>query len=257
MRHVITVVALLAACACGDSKTVGGGVDPLPPQITTSTTVIIVGQSVQFAASPSDVQWGGDAPGVATIDSSGRVTGIATGHVTIWAQNAGGRTTRLLRVVPAYAGSWQGTYSIQDCQATGDFVTAGFCETFSRGLILYNRYDLTQSDDRVSGTFTLGSVIGNLDAAVIADDGTLPFTGSVDSGSTHVRLEQGRLDCNCATSVSGQFEQRWSDATMAGQARVTCRIDTLVLSNPAASIFQVPGHEALTLSELMRRVSRR
>ena len=128
MKRLIIPAMLLCAAACGSD---GGGTAPGPigvaPTITPSTTMIYVGQSVQFAASgDGTIRWGGDAPGVATVDqTTGRVTGVGIGRVTIWAENAGGRTTRLLRGLPLFAGLWRGGYVVEHCQSEG--ALSSFC----------------------------------------------------------------------------------------------------------------------------------
>lgn len=55
-----------------------------------------------------------DNPQVATIDqTTGRVTGVGNGRVAIWAENEGERTTRLLRGLPSYGGSWVGNWIVE------------------------------------------------------------------------------------------------------------------------------------------------
>ena len=91
-------IALLASCSGGGDKgvtTPGGGVTPVLKSITiggnSSTTV---GGTLQLTASPKDqtgaainaaVVWSTSSAFVATVNSSGLVTGIAVGQVTITA----------------------------------------------------------------------------------------------------------------------------------------------------------------------------
>ena len=61
------------------------------------------------------------------------MTGVATGRVTIWAENAGGRTTRLLRILPSYSGSWTGNWVVTGCTQNGIFTTLRLCNDFPNG----------------------------------------------------------------------------------------------------------------------------
>ena len=261
----ITRIALIAfalfAAACGSE---GGGTAPAPvitaPTISTPNTMVYIGQTVQFAATGGGtIRWGGDAPQVATVDqTTGRVTGVGTGRVTIWAENEGGRTTRLLRGLPSYAGSWRGNYTIQDCQSIGDFAAGGFCGTFFRGQSLNTRYELSQTEDRVSGSFALGDLNGTFNPSIVAENGQLPMTGSLSSGGTTIAIENLRFESPTAGVITGQFEQLWGSTGLSGFGRIYCRIETVTRTAGGPSFgFSAPGAQELKLAEMIRRVLRR
>lgn len=154
MKRLISLAALLLSIvSCG-----GGGTAPSTPAVTApvlngSTDLVFLGQTVTFTATGTNVKWGGDQPSVANIDTNtGVVNGVGTGRVTIWAENAGGRTTRLLRVLPSYNGSWTGSYTLTGCQATGDFALGGFCNNFFQGQVLSIGFQISQSRDSITGT---------------------------------------------------------------------------------------------------------
>ncbi|MGZ8818447.1 MAG: hypothetical protein ACXWZR_13795 [Mycobacterium sp.] len=191
MRHVcavVSVAALVGLAMCG-----GGCSTPTPviaaPSIITPNNVVYVGQTVPFAATGTGtIRWGGDAPGVATVDAAtGRVTGIGIGRITIWAENEGGRTTRLLRVLPSFGGTWRGSYVVENCQASGTFSASAFCGTTIRvGDRLNMAIIFYQTEDRVTGgsfvldSFPGGSLVGKLTDTSVGEDGQIRLAGSVE-----------------------------------------------------------------------------
>jgi hypothetical protein len=210
---------------------------------------------VTFAATGTGaITWGGDAPSVATVDAAtGRVTGIATGRVTIWADSAGGRTTRLLRVLPSYNGNWSGSYTITGCQSTGQWATAvGFCGTFFQGQVLSMNFLITQSRDAVTGTFALGSLVGTLSSGVVNEDGSLPLTGTINSNSNTIQLSNLRATSPSAGTMRGTFDQTWGSSGLTGTGRLSCDIRDVTRTSGAPTLA---GHGALaprTLADLIR-----
>lgn len=262
--RALSLPVLLILASCGGSSGGGGSTAPAPvinaPTISTGNTMIYIGQSVQFAASGGGtIRWGGDNPQVATVDqTTGRVTGVGNGRVTIWAENEGGRTTRLLRGLPSYAGSWRGNYTLQDCQSVGDFAAGGFCGSFFRGQSLNTRYELSQTDDRVTGSFALGDLTGSFNPSTVAENGQLPVTGGLSSGGTTVTLENMRLESTTAGVIKGQFEQLWGGSGLSGWARLYCRIETVTRTSGGPTFgFTAPGVDNLDLEEMIRRVLRK
>jgi hypothetical protein len=160
-----------------------------------------------------------------------------------------------LRGLPGFAGSWRGNYTLQDCQSIGDFARGGFCGSFFQGQSLNTRYELSQSDDRVTGTFALGDLVGSFNAATVAENGQLPITGGLSQDGTRVTLENMRLESTTAGVIRGQFEQLWSADGLAGWARLYCRIEnvTRVAGGPAFG-FTSPARSPLTLEDMVRAV---
>jgi hypothetical protein len=261
LNSLLICLSVFLVSACGEG---GGGAAPAPvitaPTLTTPNTMIYIGQTVQFnATGGGTIRWGGDAPQVATVDqTTGRVTGVGTGRVTIWAENEGGRTTRLLRGLPSYAGTWRGNYTLQDCQSIGNFATGGFCGTFFKGQSLNTQYQLSQTDDRVTGTFALGDLNGTFNASTVAENGQLPMTGSLSSGSTTVTIENLRFESPTPGVITGQFEQLWGSSGLTGWGRLYCRIETVTRTAGGPSFgLTAPGAHQMSLEEMIRRVLRR
>ena len=263
MRKLSVVFALFVIAGCGGE---GGSTAPAPvvtaPAISTSNTMIYIGQNVQFSATGGGtIRWGGDSPGVATVDqTTGRVTGVGTGRVTIWAENEGGRTTRLLRGLPSYAGGWRGNYTIQDCQSNGVFAALAFCNTnFRLGQSLSMTLAISQTEDRItSGSVALGSLTGSLTATTVGEDGQARLAGSLTplpGNSIRVSLENIRLESPNAGVIHGQYEQVWSDTTVSGTARVYGRIETLTRESGGPTFgFTAPSGGTFSLEDMLRMV---
>lgn len=263
MRHVCAVaavVALVAAVGCGGG---GSNTSPAPvvaaPTISTSNTMIHVGQNVQFAAAGTGtIRWGGDAPGVVTIDATtGRATGVGIGRATIWAENDGGRTTRLLRALPSYAGLWEGTYAVTSCQASGDVAAADFCGNFTIGQVVFVGLNMSQTEDRVTGQFALGSLVGSLNPSTVAETGVLPLTGSLTTGDVSITINNARLESFSPGTLTGRFDQTWTVAGASGFGTLASEIRDVTRTSGGPTFgLRAPARESLSLEEAIRRVLR-
>lgn len=247
MRTLLGVgLCLLGLYGCSES---GERLLPTQPRdvepvITTPDTYIYIGQNVTFAANGANLRWGSDAPGVATADPSGRVTGIGSGRATIWAENAAGRTTRLLRSLPSFAGEWSGSYEVIGCQSSGHWSDAGFCSGnywdggFSPGLVFDVTLDLRQEADRITaGSFRLGERMptGRFAPATVAESGVLSL--AVQAGPVrgeHVELEHVQFESVTPGTIAGTFDQVWSSSDLTGDGRLICRLRTMVRSSAAS-----------------------
>lgn len=252
---------LFAAWGCGG----GGGSTPTAPSvsaptISTSNTTIFIGQSVTFAATGGGtMRWGGDNPQVATVDqTTGRVTGVGNGRVTIWAENEGGRTTRLLRGMPSYAGSWQGTYALTGCQSTGDMARIGFCGNFFQGQVLNMQLQMSQTEDRVTGSFAFGGNVGSLNASTVAENGVLPLTGLFTSSNGSIRMDNARLESSTAGTITGHFDQIWSVSGASGFAILSSEVRNLTRTSGGPAFgLTAPSMQDVSLEEMIRRVLRK
>ena len=110
MKRSIFVAALLALAACKDSPTEPDPQVPAVVAVTTPQTVLVVGGSVTLTANVFDnagakinnaaVTWTSLNPNVATVSTSGVVTGVTTGQVTIEAESSGKKGSVSLTVDP-------------------------------------------------------------------------------------------------------------------------------------------------------------
>ena len=256
-----------AGCSGGGGGGGGGGGTPTAPSVTapsisTSNTMIFIAQSLTFAATGGGaIRWGGDNSQVATVDqTTGRVTGVGNGRVTIWAENQGGRTTRLLRALPSFAGSWRGNYTIQDCQSNGVFSLLSFCNSnFRLGQSLGMTLGIAQTDDQItSGGVGLGSITGSLTTTGVGEDGQLRLAGTltpIPGNSIRVSIENMRLESPNAGVIRGQYEQVWSDTTLSGTARVYGRIESLTRESGGPTFgLTAPRSGTVTLEDLVRMI---
>jgi len=266
MRRVAAVLIFLGTAfvvvACGGGKG-GSGTAPTPvvtaPTITTTNDLIFVGQIIQFVATGSGtITWGSDAPSVATVDGpTGRVTGTGIGRATIWAENSGGRTTRLLRGLPSFAGTWRGSYAIAGCQSTGAWALGRFCNNFFQGQTLNIAFEISQDRDRATGTFAFGDLQGTLDAGTVSENGVLPLTGRSLQNTTTINLENLRAESPTPGTMTGRFEQTWGDTTLSGHGRLTCDIRSVTRQSGGPTLFIRPSVAGLSIEELIRAVARR
>ena len=262
MRRLIAAAGLVCLAGCGGGG--GGNTTPAPvvtaPTISTATTVVYIGQTVQFSASGTGITWGGDAQSVATVDGpTGRVTGVATGRVTIWAENAGGRTTRALRVLPSFAGNWSGTYAITGCQSTGQIAQVGFCGNFFQGQVLNVQLQFTQTDDRVNGgAYALGgNGPGTFNPATVSEAGVLPISGEWDGPSGSIDIQNARLESASAGTLTGTFDQSWVLNSASGFGIISCVIRNVTRSSGGPTVLlTAPADDAPTFEQMIQRLRR-
>lgn len=259
---LVVAGGLLLVPACGDDKS--SGTNPVAPTVSApkmneTTDMLFIGQTVTFTATGTGVTWGGDAPTVATVDANtGAVTGVGNGRVTIWAQNAGGRTTRLLRVMPSYNGTWSGSYTVTGCQSSGDFTAVAFCSNVSIGQVLNMGFQITHNRDQVTGSFSLGDLQGTLSSGVVNEDGSLPLNGTIVSDIITIQLQNLRATSPSAGTMKGQFDQVWGATGYTGTGRLSCDIRDVTRTSGAPVFFSRPsGIPVLTLEDAIRAVVQR
>jgi PKD repeat protein len=104
----------ITATSEGKTGTSAVTVTPVPVAsvaVTPATASIVVGTTVQLTAIPKDangnpltgrtVTWQSNAPGVASVDGSGRVQALATGSATITATSEGKSGFAIVSILPA------------------------------------------------------------------------------------------------------------------------------------------------------------
>jgi len=184
-RCVASLPLLLVLAACG-SDGGGGGTSPsktLRSVSLSAGTTVKVGQSETFTATATysdnstttvSPAWSSDNVSVLTVDVTGKAKGLSSGLATIIATFEGRTATRLLHVVPDYQGTWEGDYTVNRCDVSGDFKGVGLCDgsdPIRVGDLLPVQISMAQSGTQLSGTFAVGSFTG-------------PLTGSIDDGGT-------------------------------------------------------------------------
>lgn len=267
--RTLALFVLAAAAGCG-----GGGSSPTqasgPPAsitVSSSSDQLHIGAAETFTATAvlgngqtravTGGVWGGDAPSVATVEgSTGRVTGVGSGMVTIFVDYQGARGTRLIRVLPDFQGTWSGSYIVNACTQTGAFALADVCDdTFSANRVLPMNMTTTQTRDAVNGQFSLGSVAGS-GSGPIQTHGELNFAGTARSGDLSLdttwslhSAQPGRI------TGAARFIVRF--AGLSGEARVDVSIRDLNRTSRAQTGRGVPGPPVTSLSDLGRALAGR
>lgn len=201
--------------------------------------------------------WGGDNPSVATVEgTTGRVTIVGSGMVTIFVDYGGKRGTKLIRGLPNYQGTWSGSYYIVSCSNSGYFSSSGFCNTFSVNLVFPTDLNLIQNRDAVQGTFYLGTLSAPA-SGPIQTDGTLLLAGAVQSGIITIDVSWS-LQSTIPGRCTGSLSQLWRAAGYSGDGRIAANIRDLNRTSNLPLGF-VRGAPLLrpTLQQLIYALTRR
>lgn len=226
--------------ACGSSASLGSQLTPSGSVTLTALSISLntpsVGGGVQATAtatfsngttSPIASGFGTDAPGVATVSSTGGVTGVAVGDVTIFVDYQGMRASKKVHVLPSYTGTFVGTYIVNTCVATGGFSStdpaADFCTGFTAGRVLQIAIQNTQPSDltSVTGLFALGQAQGS-GTGTVSSTGTLAYAGTFTSGTTRMDFRNFSVTSPSPGKIAGAFDMVWVDSTVTGSGTVTC-----------------------------------
>jgi hypothetical protein len=254
---------VVGAASCGGDS--GPATIPTPtvtaPTITTSTDHVFIGESVTFTATGTNVRWGGDAPDVATVDpATGRVTGVANGWVTIWAENAGGRATRLLRGMPSFAGTWKGSFVVAECRDSGQMQSwARFCQKYRVGDSVDMGLTVTQSGDTLQ---IVGIQLGDLEGSMgvtgwrLLETGGWYFIGPIEArmngAGVLIRILDGALESTTAGVSTGSYYQIWEVSGLTGEGVIRSEIRTLTRTAGGPSITASPRRRSRRSSQSKR-----
>jgi len=212
--------------------------------VTSSSDLIFIGASETFAATAamssggtqpvSGATWGSDSPSVASVDNTGRVTGVGSGMATIFVDFQGRRGTKLIRGLPNYQGAWSGSYAITGCSQTGDFARANFCSNFPTNRVFPTNLNLTQDRDRVQGRFFFGTLGGD-GSGPVQSNGQLLLVGAIQDPTFTIETNWS-LGSSTAGRISGGVSQIWRGAGLAGDARVNAEIRDLNRTSSVAAM---------------------
>lgn len=242
-RRLVLVLLTLSVAGCG-----GGGSSsssPSSPTTTTPTTVSVAispstdvlkiqgTETFTVTATMSDGTsravsgtWTSSAASVATVDSSGKATAIASGQATITVTYSGASATRTIRVVPDYQGSWTGDYTVLSCQDSGGFHQEDWCKTAMADPVVRVTMTLTQTRDTVAGTWTHKLMAGAVQGTIEAD-GTLALTGIGNTEGTPINIAGWRTLSTDNKTQTGKYtltftSSVWSGSSQAGVEIRTC-----------------------------------
>ena len=202
-RLVLCSALALSACR-GNTPTSPTAEAPLPPPVTASPLppseqilsfsiygdewVYLGGPGQQYTAridlksgeSPiydtDHVTWTVEPATVATIDARGKLTPLAIGQATVRARTADRSGESRIRVLPDYAGEWNGHFEITGCTGGVDFRECGRLEfgLVGNGPGVRARYPFTVNLSKFRGDIT-----GSIRESRPSGDLTYPVTGFV------------------------------------------------------------------------------
>lgn len=274
-RNVGALVLVLGlpfgAVSCGGD---GGPTAPTPPPatvtglaITSSTDLLKINQSGTFTATATmsngstaivTATWRTDNPAVATVDSSGRVTGMASGEASISAEANGVRATpRTLRVLPDYHGRWSGDWRVAGCTTDGDWARTDICRDVPVDSLLSFALALSQDRDNTSGNVTLDDVTGPVQGPIRLD-GQLNVAGAFTSTDGGLVIDTTVADWETATTdnqrMTGRFTLNFRAAGMKGSVRFNGELR--IVAKTAATPLSATGGQ-LRLRRALSAATRR
>jgi hypothetical protein len=236
---VVSAFVVLASC--------GGGGTPTGPTLTSITinstgAFLMLGLTETFTATATlsngttqavtGGTWGSDAAAVATVGSTtGLVTTVARGDVTIFVDSQGIRGSKKITVVPNYQGIWSGRYVVNNCSQTGGFVTANLCaSTLAVGADLPVAFNLTQTGGTITGQTALGGIVSQQFNTTAVAGGGLVFQVLAIFGSTQIS-QAWQLNAAVPGLLTGTVTQTWTDPTVGGQMVVGATLLTVTKSS--------------------------
>ena len=105
------------------------GVDAvLTGRYTNYTVTATLSDGTTRAVTPT---WTSSNTGVASVDSAGRLVGLAHGSTNLTASHEGRSTSKTVQVVNNYEGTWDGRYVIRACDDSGSFKDGVFAPPYS------------------------------------------------------------------------------------------------------------------------------
>ena len=266
VKILVASVLLLSVLACGKKN-------PSTPSPTLSGIAITTGsdmvrinanESWTLTATFSDgstqvVQgtWSSSTPAVATVDSSGRVRGVASGQTTVAADYQNQRATRQLRIVPDYHGRWEGGMTITGCSDSGDF--AGACEAFPNGDVFVFVFTANQTRDTITGTTDFGDNQPGPVSGTIQTSGHLVVTGAYVITVDGLPLELTMAEWQTTTAdnlvMTGQISLRISVPGLQGFVMPAGTLTAVTKRSNVPDGF--PGLDRMTSRGVGARVIRR
>jgi hypothetical protein len=201
--------------------------------VTSSSDMLFIGISETFTATVAMSDgtskavtggvWGSDTQIVATIEAStGRVTIVGSGNVTIYVDYLGRRGTKLIRGLPNYQGAWSGSYYIVSCTCSGDFASGNACKDYPVNSVWPTSLNLTQDKDRVQGHVLLGTFGADVGGSVQAD-GQVLLTGSGQASVFNMEISW-RLQSTTPGKITGTMSYIVRSTALLGELRNSSNI---------------------------------
>jgi hypothetical protein len=183
----------------------------------TGTAVMSNGQSQALTSG-----WLSDATSIASVTSSGTVTGIANGRATIYIVSGGRQGQQLIRVTPDYHGGWDGGMRVTSCKESGAWAEAKSCEG-EVGKIYGFSLSLDQTGESMNARASFGDDFEfPAVSAPIAADGTSSFKTNAQLTQDNVMLTiefAADISSTHVGELSGTIRELWRAPNVPGELR--------------------------------------
>jgi len=243
-------------------------VTPQSVTVISNSDLLYIGESETFTAiatmsddstkTATGGAWSGDNPSVATVGAStGEVTIVGSGMVNITVFYRQKISTKTIRGLPNYQGTWSGTYYLTLCHNYGDWSTQGFCSLLDLYIELPIELNLIQDEDRVEGRFLLGNLGADTNGPV-GTDGQLLLAGGIQEGDFTIEVAM-LLQSAIPGEITGHISEIWRAASMSGSAEVEANIQNLPRISTMTKTLGPSAPRMLrpTLEDLIRAMTRR
>lgn len=265
-RRFLSAILAIGLASCGGKGATPTNPTPTPTitglTIASTTDLMKIGQSETFTLTatmsdgttrPATGTWRSDSPAVATVDSTGRVTGVASGETSISADSGNARATpRAIRVLPDYQGRWAGDWRVTSCTTDGDWARTDICRDVPVGSLPSLALALTQDRDNAAGTATLDDVTGPVQGPV-RPGGQLNLGGAFTTTDEGIVLDITISDWETVTTdnqrMTGRFTLAFRAAGLQGSVRFGGELRIVGKTAPTPLAANAGGfrlHQAVT-----------
>jgi Bacterial Ig-like domain (group 2) len=228
-RIVAALVLGVSLPACGGS----GNPAPMPTAPTAFTVGVSSPDSMvyftateQMTAVASDGRaltgtWTTDNPSVATVSPTGLVTPTGAGQSTVIFTASTGQTgSKLLRALPDLNGTFTGQYAITFCAQNGQVADSNLCGVFPIGSQPPYTFNWTQSADKLSGRFFLGTTEFDNITSTIDLGGNFSFESHAAGTGTSLIDATWNAFSYHPNTLGGNLTTIWTAAGLSGQANI-------------------------------------
>jgi hypothetical protein len=142
LRLTFVLALVILAMGCGDKNPAGpsGSATGVTGLVITGADALLTGISASYTVTATFADgtartvtpaWTSSNPGVASVDSAGRLDGRAHGSTNLTASYEGRTVSKIVQVVNNYRGTWDGRYVIRVCTDTRDLTDhdGGWCSS--------------------------------------------------------------------------------------------------------------------------------